>query len=112
MPCSPLSTSPLTLTHARLLERPDSPKSDSEIGTSTSNVIENVSWLWGEHLEPYQPLNPPSPGGASNRVGLPTEEKANNQRVRSLSPPSAQERAKRGDVSHKGTNTTQIMCYM
>ena len=75
------------------MDRPESPKSDSEIGTSTSNVIENVSWLWGEHLEPYKPENPPSPNSNTNRVGLPSEEKASaSQRYRSLSPAASQNR--------------------
>ncbi len=91
--------SPILLEHGNhrmsLLERPESPKSDSEIGTSTGNVVENVSWRWGEHLEPYQPEVPLSPNSAMNRVGLPSEEaeKANNHRFRSLSPPALPDRS-------------------
>lgn len=85
------------------IDRPESPKSDSEIGVSTSNVIENVSWLWGEHLEPYKPENPPSPNSNLNRVGLPSEGKA-SQRYRSLSPQVSQTRKASKD-SHLTSST-------
>ena len=62
-----------------------------------------MSWLWGEHLEPYQPENPPSPNSNINRVGLPSEEKA-SQRYRSLSPQTSQARVARIEANLKNSS--------